>query len=144
MTDNPIHVEFTIFNQIELLRQEVEKREEELRSVESSIRDILFELEKIRYLQSLDAFYHNQKNIAYPANYETFPDLEQRRSDLVRVIATLKQTLEIASQQTSGARPVKSAGSPDPASKSPAAPSSGGAKRGFDDFDTFRQRRRTQ
>ncbi|MFH1377522.1 MAG: hypothetical protein ABIH86_02070 [Planctomycetota bacterium] len=143
MTDNPIHVEFTIFNQIELLRQEVEKREEELRSVESSIRDILFELEKIRYLQSLDAFYHNQKNVAYPANYESFPDLEQRRTDLVRVIATLKQTLEIVSQQTSGARPVKPSGAPDSGTKSPSAPP-GGAKRGFDDFDTFRQRRRPQ
>ena len=143
MTDNPIHIDFTIFNQIELLRQEIDKREEELRSVESSIRDILFELEKIRYLQSLDAFYHNQKNVAYPANYETFPDLEQRRGDLVRVIATLKQTLEVASQQTSGARPVKPSGPPDSGAKTPAA-SSGGSKRGFDDFDSFRQRRRPQ
>ena len=140
MTDNPIHVDFTVFNQIELLRQEVDRREDELRGTESSIRDILFELEKIRYLQSLDAFYHNQKNVSYPSNYEDFPELEQRRVDLIRVIATLKQTLDAVSQQTGGARPAKSAATPDQPSKTAGA-SGSGAKRGFDDFESFRRHR---
>ena len=139
MTDQPIQVDFSIYNQIELLRQEIDRREDDLKDAESRIRDILFELEKIRYLQSLDTFYHDQKNLAYPDNYDTFPDLEQRRLDLIRVIGVLKQNLDYLSGQAGAPKPKPAAAAADAPQRAP-----GGAKRGFDDFDSFRQRRRTQ
>ena len=140
MTDQ-IHVDITIYNQIELLRQEIDRREEEFKSIESSIRAVLFELEKVRYLQSLDAFYHDPNNVSYPDNYESFPDMEQRRIDLFRVIATLKQQLNAAIQQTGMPRPAPAAASEPTARASSASSASGGPKRGFDDFDSFRRRR---
>ena len=138
MTDNrKVTVEFTIFNMLELLRGQIEDREKELAKVEAELRDILFEMQKIRYLQSLDPFY--QKNVDYPENYKQYPDMEQRREDLIRVIGILKQ--QMTAVQAKADAQARSGGGAMPQPEPAGEPESGGAKRRFDDFDSWRRKR---
>jgi hypothetical protein len=135
-TNNQLQVEFTVYNALETLRAEVETREKELLKVESDIKTILLEVERIRYLQSLDTFYHQEGNIKYPEKYQQYPELEQRRLDLTRVLGVLKAQLQTVQAQTGDL----------PAPQKPPAQTAPGADKGkparkFDDFENFRRNR---
>lgn len=131
----PITVQLSKFEQIEILRLELGEREEELRQTESKIRDILFEIERLKYLRSLHALYQKQPE---PQEAASLPELQSRREALREALDTLQAALSALERETAGQTP--------PAGRVARPPSSSaadrsGAKRRFESFEDFRANR---
>jgi len=86
----PITVELSNFAQIEILRDQIEQFEEELKKTEVKIREILYEEAKQRYLRSVHSiFQHGQA----PASSKEFPELNAMREALAGALEALKAAL---------------------------------------------------
>ncbi|HTL54013.1 MAG TPA: hypothetical protein VL860_15680 [Planctomycetota bacterium] len=100
MSQEPIKVELTVFNQLQILRDELEARTAELAHLEGKMREIQFEIERIRYLGTIDPML---AQVEPPKEYAEFPKMEERRQSLYRAVAALKANLQVAETETGGA-----------------------------------------
>jgi len=128
----PITLQLTKFEQLEILRQEVEAREEELRTIEKSVRQILWELERQKYLKSLTPFF---EQLAAPEEAARLPDLEAYRVALGEAIETMKASVAALEKDTKDQVPP-------PNSKGNGPSRFGPRKAGFDSFEDFRSQRK--
>lgn len=138
----PITVQLSKFEQLEILRLETEAREEELRGLETKIRDILYDVEKRRYLHSLHPIFQELEPHAEMVNYQT---LVQRRQALDEALGNLKATTQQLEAETAGlTRPTNSLPPGGLRALQASQPGSSGAagaaapRRKFDSFDDFR------
>jgi hypothetical protein len=132
MPTPPITVQLSKFELIEILRLEIEAREEELRQTEIKIRDVLLEIERLKYLQSLSTFYAKQPQ---PQDAGNLPQLAARREALGEAIETLQAALTALEKETVGQV------APAARLSSPARAGVSGARRKFDSFEDFRSNR---
>lgn len=128
MAVEPIKIELTVYNHLQILRTELEERTEELAKLESRMKEIQFEVERIRYLGTIDPAL---AQVAPPADYAQYSQMEEKRANLYRAIAALKANLQVVETET---------GSQPEAGKQPSlaelrAQKPGAAKRSR--FDTF-------
>lgn len=129
MALEPINIQLSKFEQIEVLRQEIELREEELKETEKSIRVVLWEFERIKYLSTVHPLF---KQLPQPAEAASLPQLQANREALGQAIEALKTALATLENETKGMQPPPTrAGLPGAA----AAP-----RKKFDSFDDFRSR----
>jgi len=134
MAAPPIAVQLTKFEQLEILRTEVKEREEELKQNEKQIRSLLYEVERIRYLQTLHPLF---QQLRAPAELQQLPQLQQQRELLADALRVLTGAITQLEAETAGM-------TPPPSTQRPAAPGAAGAagaRRRFDSFDDFRANR---
>ncbi|MBN2714153.1 MAG: hypothetical protein JXR97_17170 [Planctomycetes bacterium] len=124
----PIRVELTAFQKLQILRDQLEDRQRELESVESKIRDNLAIIEEQRYLESLSPYYAANPLENMPSS-EDIKTLEQKRAalfDLVKNIeATLPAVMELAEGKGGGGQ------------SGPSLAAGPARKARFDSFDDF-------
>lgn len=130
-----IQVQLSVYEKVQILRDQLEERQEELAEVERTIRTKLQEIEKQRFLEGLSPYYAmHTEGLPSPDEIE---ELEKQRSLLVDLIATIEQQIPAllgsageeprAAQQ--GAAP---AGSEPP--QTPPPPGGGAARKAKFDF----------
>jgi hypothetical protein len=107
----PITVQLSHFEQIEILRHEIEQFEEELKKTESRTRDVLYQVEKQRYLQTIHpVFQHSQAVADSNQLSELYTARETIASALEAMKAALAQLEAIAgpapAASRQGGRPV--------------------------------------
>lgn len=137
MAAPPIAIQLSKFEQIEILRAEIEAREEELKHVERQIRETLFEIEKQRYLQTLHTLFHQ---LPPPKDAANLPALEASRSAMTEAIQVMQAQLGVLEKETHGqaAPPSRAPGLQRPGAAPAAQP---GARKRFDSFDDFKANR---
>jgi hypothetical protein len=125
----PIKVELTVFNQLQILRDEMEARSEELAHIETRMKEVQFEIERIRYLGTIDPLL---AQIEPPKEYAEYAKMEEHRQSLYRALAALKANLQVVETETgtTGSTGAKQPSLADLRAQKPAA-----AKRSR--FDTF-------
>ena len=135
----PIQVQLTKFENIEILRQEIELREEELKQTEKCIRGILWEVERQRYLQSVHPLF---QQLQAPAEAANLPQFLSNREALASAVEAMQATLQRLEAETKGqaAPPGLQGGQPSRAGQ-PGAAGLGARKSKFDSFDDFRTQR---
>jgi chromosome segregation ATPase len=127
----PITVQLTKFEQIEILRAEIDARESELKQLERQVREILFEMERQKLLQSLHAVF---RELRPPADAVNLPQLQGRREAITEAVQVLQASLANLERETVGQVPTGTA--------RPAAGAPGGRPgRKFDSFDDFKASR---
>jgi hypothetical protein len=134
----PIHLQLSKFEQIEILRAEIELREGELKQAEKQIRDTLYELERQRYLQSVHPIFSQLPPPEQAANLTQF---NANREALGEAIQAMQTTLGALEAETAGqvAPPSRGLNTPRPGT----APGTGAGalpprRPKFDSFDDFR------
>jgi len=140
----PIQVQLSPFEQLEILRQEVELRGEELKETEKYIRQLQFEVERQNYLKSIHPLF---QQLQAPAEAANMPQLLANREALAGAIDTMKAalaSLELAAKGRAvspGVRPTMPTRPGVP--PLPSAPGLAGVpKRAkFDSFDDFRMQK---
>lgn len=137
MAAPPITVQLTKFEQIEILRAEIEARDEELRKTEVLIRDTTTEIERQRYLQTLHVLF---STLPPPPEAANLPQLEIKRQALREATQVMQVALSALEKETAGqiAPPPRAGGLGRPGA-APAAAS--GPRRKFDSFDDFKANR---
>jgi len=135
----PITVQLSKFEQLEILRIETDAREDELRALETKIRDILYDVEKRRYLHTLHPIFQEIEPHAEMVNYQT---LVQRRQAIDEALTNLKAATAALEAETAGlSRP---SGALPPGGlralqgQPSAAAGAAAPRRKFDSFDDFR------
>ncbi len=129
----PISVELTDFNKLELLREEAERLGEELAEVEKSIRDIMLAAEKRAFLISLASYYGKLKEGA-AEDAAKLQELDSRRQ-LTHAALQVVKSHAAQTEQNLGAS------APPGATKAARAPRGSSRSSGFESFDDFRQSR---
>lgn len=136
MASPPIAVTLSKFEQLEILRAEIELRESELKGVEKQIRDCLFELERQRFLQTIHPVF---SQLAPPEQSAHLPQLNANREMLADAIRSMQAVMTQLESETAGlsAPPSRNPGLQRPGAPAPAA---GAAPRRakFDSFEDFR------
>ncbi|HYG74352.1 MAG TPA: hypothetical protein VEK08_05040 [Planctomycetota bacterium] len=126
----PISVQLSKFEHIEILRSEIEAREEELKQTERQIREILWELERQQYLQSLHPLF---QKLEAPKDAANLQQLNGMRDALTDAIQIMKHSLAALEAETAGQSAPPSRGlSRAAAAPGPAAPAPPGPRRKFD------------
>ena len=140
-----IQLQLSPWEQIEILRQEIELRENELKETEKYIRTILWEVERQRYLQSIHPLF---QQLQPPAEAGNLTQLQANREALGAAIEVMQAGLSALEDATRGkaappgVRGVPSRPGAPQAPGAPGAPGAGQAKRArFDSFDDFRTQR---
>lgn len=87
----PITVQLSNFQQIEILRDQIEQFEEELKKTEVKIREVMYEDEKQRYLRSVHSIFHHSPP---PAGTQELPELNRMREALANALEALKAALQ--------------------------------------------------
>ena len=127
----PISVQLSKFEQLEILRSEIEAREEQLKQTERQIREILYEMERQRYLQSLHAIF---AQLPLPEGAENLEQLNQIRDALGDAILAMQAALRQLEAETAG----QTAPAPRPgmlkqmAAQPPSGAGAGAPRRKFD------------
>lgn len=88
MSPEKIQVQLGPFDHLEILRDEQKLLAEHLAKVERSIRDILLELERQKYLQGLSAHY---RMLQQPEGVHRIEQLEQLRASIQQALAAVEQ-----------------------------------------------------
>ena len=146
----PLTHSLSNFEQIEILRNEIEQFEEELKKSESHIRTILYQLEKQRFLTTVHPVFQNGQIVP---ESDALPEMYTLRETLASALDAMKRTLSELEAASGGAplrvpppRPMQMpARSPvsSPAypaaqpSSSPAQPQSGNPALRKNRFDAF-------
>ena len=86
----PITVQLTNFQQIEILRDQIEQFEEELKKTESRIRDLLYEQEKQQYLRTVHSIFQHAPGAQ---GVEALPELHGTREALAGALDAMKAVL---------------------------------------------------
>jgi len=136
----PIQIQLSKFEQLEILRSEIELREGELKQTEKSIREVLFEQERQKYLQTIHPIF---SQLPPPQHAATLPQLHANREALGEAIVVMQTAFQALEAETHGQNA--------PPSRNPsvlrsaagasgaAAPAAGAPRRAkFDSFDDFR------
>lgn len=140
----PIVIQLSKFEQIEILRTEIEAREEELKNAEKQIRVVLFEVERQGFLQSIHVLF---QDLQPPAEAARIQQLTETREALNDAIQTMKNTLAMLEGETAGQSAPASRGLQALRSAGPGAGAGSGSgaaapvapKRArFDSFDDFK------
>ncbi|MGH7146123.1 MAG: hypothetical protein ACREJ2_18575 [Planctomycetota bacterium] len=97
MAVEPIKVELTVFNHLQILRDELEARLDELAKLETRMKEVQFQLERIRYLGTIDPML---AQVEPPEGYAEYAKWEERRQQLYRAIAALKANQQVAETET--------------------------------------------
>lgn len=141
----PIQVQLSKFEQIEILRQEIELREEEFKQTEKYIRTIMWEVERQKYLQSIHPLF---QQLQPPAEAASLVQFAANREALQSAIDVMKAQLLALEAETRGqAAPagLRASMPQRPGAPGAAAGAAGGIpgapKRKFDNFDDFRTQR---
>lgn len=140
----PIQVQLSKFEQLEILRQEIELRDEELKQTEKFIRTVLWEMERQKYLQTIHPLF---QQLQPPQESGNLTQYLANREALGQAIEALKIQLQVLEAETRGqAVPAGLRASMPPRPAAPGVPGAGAAapgapKRRFDSFDDFRTQR---
>ena len=133
----PITVALTDFERLEILRHELELREQELQDAEKDVRRILYEVERQKYLASIHALF---QQLPQPEEAANLPQLIANRDGLHQAIQAMKAALQALEAATRGAAPTAAA------PQRPGAPQRGSApgsqRMRFDSFEEFRRQRK--
>ncbi len=86
----PIVHQLSNFEQIEILRNEIEQFEEELKKTESRIRDVLYQIEKQRFLQTVHPVF---KHSPIVAESEALPEMNETRETLAGALDSMRAAL---------------------------------------------------
>ncbi len=130
----PIHVSLSKFKQLEILRAEIDAREEEMRQTERQLRELLFEIERQKLLRAVHPFFQQLP----PPDTSQYNHLTTQRESLFDAIQSMRDCVSALEADTAGqtAPPSRMPG------RAPAAaPAQGAPKRKFDSFDDFRAAR---
>ena len=131
----PIAVQLSKFEQLEILRHEIEARQEELKEVERHIKDTLYEVERLRYLQTLHPIYQQAPQ---PEKAAHLPQLTEMREAITEAIQVMQDALKTLEGETAGqTAPAGASRMSVPAGgfrsqQQPQAPAAGAVKRKFD------------
>jgi hypothetical protein len=101
----PIAVQLSAFEQIEILRHEIEQFEEDLKKTEVRIRELLYLFEKQRFLQTVHPLFQHAPAIA---GGEQLPELYGNREALAQGLEAMKQALAHL-EATAGPAPARPA-----------------------------------
>lgn len=101
----PISIQLSNFQQIEILRDQIEQFEEELKKTESRIRDVLYQVEKQRYLRTVHSIF---QQLADAPDSQALPELHVTREALADALDVMKTSLA-SLEATSGPTPPRSA-----------------------------------
>ncbi len=135
----PIQIQLTKFENIEILRQEIELREEELKQTEKYIRGILWEVERQKYLQTVHPLF---QQLQTPAEAANLPQFHSNREALAAAVETMQAELKRLEAETKGQTAPSGWKANMPArAGQPAAPGLQAKKAKFDSFDDFRTQR---
>jgi hypothetical protein len=132
----PIQLQLSKFEQIEILRAEIELREGELKQVEKQIRDTVYEIERQKYLQSVHPIFNQ---LPPPEQVNNLPQFNANRDALAEAILAMQTTLAALESETAGqaAPPSRAPGVNRPGTN-PAAAAGVPRRAKFDSFDDFR------
>ena len=100
MSPEKIQVQLGPYDQLEILREEQKLLGEQLAKVERSIRDILLEVERQKYLQSLSAHY---RMLQQPEGVHRIEQLEQLRGSIQGAIVAIDQEFSKVDGSAGGA-----------------------------------------
>jgi hypothetical protein len=130
----PIAIQLSKFEQIEILRAEIELREGELKLVEKHIRDCMFELERQRYLQTIHPVF---QQLPPPEQAANLPQLHANRETLSDAVQAMQATMQALEGETAGqsAPPSRNPGLQRPGA---AAPAGAPRRAKFDSFEDFK------
>lgn len=90
MSLTPITVQLSNFQQIEILRDQIEQFEEDLKKTESKIRTAVYEEEKRRYLRSVHPIFQHSPE---PEGSRELPEMQRMREALAGALESLKAAL---------------------------------------------------
>src|SRR5262245_60922262 len=132
----PITIQLSKFEQLEIVRQEIEAKETELKHVEKQIRDCMFELERQHYLQQLHPIFQQMQE---PEMAPHLPQLNANREAIAGAIQNMQGALAALEGETQGqhAPPSRNPGSLQRPG-TPAAASGAQRRAKFDSFEDFR------
>ena len=136
----PISIQLSKFEQLEILRSEIELREGELKQVEKQIKECMWEVERQKFLQAIHPVF---QQLAPPDTASTLPQLNANRDVLADAVAVMQERLARVESETAGqaAPPSRNPGlRPGPGAPAAGAAAAGAAPRRakFDNFDDFR------
>ncbi len=132
----PINVELTDFNKLELLRDEEESLTEKLAEVEKSIRDGMLAAARREFLMSLSPYYASVA--AGEVDVAKLRELESQRQLIGSALEVVKAQYEQFEQALGAA----DQGAKRPGRRSPRPKGAAGARSSsFDSFENFRQTR---
>jgi hypothetical protein len=137
----PITVQLSKFEQLEIVRQEIEARETELKHIEKQIRDCMFELERQRYLQTIHPIF---QQLAKPEQAAHRPQLHAGREAVAGAIQNMQAALAALEAETAGqnAPPSRNPGLQRPTGVGSGQQAAAAPRRAkFDSFDDFRAAR---
>ncbi|MHC4915711.1 MAG: hypothetical protein ACYTGB_09480 [Planctomycetota bacterium] len=129
----PISVQLSDFNKLELLREENERLGEELAEVEKGIRDVMLAAHKRQFLMSLAPYYASLKEEA-AGEAAKVKEFESRRE----LIHAASQVVKVQLDQLEA---TVGAGAPGGQPRAARAPRGSARSSGFESFDDFRQSR---
>jgi hypothetical protein len=89
MSLQPIQVALGPYEKLEILREEKENLDKHLKAVERSIRDILREVERQKYLQSIAKYY---RSLQQPEGVARLKQLEELRASIVEAAQAVERT----------------------------------------------------
>ena len=133
---DPIRVTLSPYERLEILRQELELREQEFLEVEKRVRQILWELERQRYLQTVHPLF---QQLQKPAEASELPQLNANREALDSALKTLRTTFQAVEEEVR-ILPASAKGSQDPSGSRPGA-GANQRRAKFDSFEQFRQQK---
>lgn len=133
----PIQISLTNFEQLEILRDEIETRTEELKETEKQIRAALYDKARIEYLRSQHPIF---QQLEEPPALAQLDQYQAYRDALSEAIGRMRESLKALEAETRGqqAPPGTQAPSARPGIPPPAA---GRRAAKFDDFDAFKNAR---
>ena len=139
----PIQIHLSKFEQIEILRSEIELREHELKQTEKSIREVLFEQERQKYLQTIHPIF---AQLPEPPHAENMPQMLANREALGAALLVMQEALNALETETAGqaAPPSRNPGLPRAGAAGSAGAAAGSAvprRAKFDSFDDFKANR---
>ena len=123
---DPIHIELSVFEKLQIVRTELEQRQEEKEKLEGLIKSLLFEIEQAKYLKSLDPAY---QKIDTTEQEEKLESLNKRRAEIYSILEKLEKTYPELETQARGKKP--GAGTQG---------GSGGLDKKFSSFDDFKKK----
>ena len=95
----PIQIQLSKFEQLEIVRAEIELREKELKQTEKSIREVLFEVERQRYLQTIHPIF---SQLPPPEQAANLPQLHANREALAAAIEAMQAAVKALEGATAG------------------------------------------
>jgi hypothetical protein len=132
----PVTIQLSKFEQLEILRQEIEAKETELKHIEKQIRDCMFELERQRFLQTIHPIF---QQMTQPEQAPHLPHLHANREAIAGAIQNMQAMLAALEAETAGqhAPPSRNPGQfqrPGAPAAAPGAP----RRAKFDSFEDFK------